>query len=300
MQPRDLLGLLLLCLVWGFNFVVAKWSVAGTPALVPGFDGAPPLFFAFLRFAGLALILAPWLRPLPTDWTRLLGVALCMGCLQYALLFIGLTTATPSGMAIAVQMGVPFASILSVVWLGERLGVWRVAGTAAAVSGVILVVADPSALDVSLGLLAGVGAAFVAAVGIILVKRIAMKPMRLQAWIGMLSWPPLLLATLLFEQGQIESVSAGGGWFLLSLFFTIVVVNVFGHGVFYHLVQRYEATLVAPMTLLAPLIGVICGVMIAGDSLGWKLVVGGALTLAGVAVVAARPNRSLSRPPVAP
>ena len=299
MTLRDALGLVAMCLIWGFNFVVAKFSIAGIPAWVPGFEGSPPIFFSFLRFTLLALVLAPFLRPMPKDWPRLLGVAACMGGLQYALIFIGLQTATPSGMAIALQLGVPFATILSVVWLGERLGPFRLAGTIAAFAGVALVSADPANLSVSVGLLIGVVASAVAATGMILVKKIDMKPFRLQAWIGLLSAPLLLALSLLFERGQIEAVTSGGFVFVLSLVYTVGLVNIFGHGVFYHLIQRYETNLIAPLTLLAPLSGVAFGILVAGDSVGWRLVVGGVIALAGVALVAARPNRKLPKAPLA-
>lgn len=299
MTLRDALGLVAMCLIWGFNFVVAKFSIAGIPNWVEGFEGSPPIFFAFLRFTLLAMVLAPFLKPMPKDWPRLLGVAACMGGLQYALIFIGLQSATPSGMAIALQLGVPFATILSVVWLGERLGTLRLIGTVAAFVGVALVSADPANLTVSVGLLFGVAASAVAATGMILVKKIDMKPFRLQAWIGLLSAPPLLLLSLLMESGQITAVMSGGFLFALTLVYTVGLVNVFGHGVFYHLIQRYETNLIAPLTLMAPLSGVAFGILVAGDPLGWRLAVGGAVALAGVALVAARPNKALPKAPLA-
>jgi len=45
---------------------------------------------------------------------------------------------------------------------------------------------------------------------------------------------------------------------------------------------------------MAPLIGVICGVVLLGDPVTWQLVLGGLLALAGVGVVAARRSRSAS------
>jgi len=299
MTLRDALGLVAMCLIWGFNFVVAKFSIAGIPAWVPGFEGSPPIFFAFLRFLLLAMVLAPFLRPMPKDWPRLIGVAACMGGVQYALIFIGLQSATPSGMAITLQLGVPFATILSVVWLGEKLGPLRVIGTVAAFTGVALVSADPANLTISLGLLFGIAAAAVSAVGMILVKKIDMKPFRLQAWIGVLSIGPLLVLSLLLERGQVAAVMSGGFLFVLALMYTVGLVNVFGHGVFYHLIQRYETNLIAPLTLMAPLSGVAFGILVAGDPLGWRLAVGGAIALAGVALVAARPNKALPKAPLA-
>lgn len=299
MTLRDALGLVAMCLIWGFNFVVAKFSIAGIPAWVPGFEGSPPIFFAFLRFLLLAMVLAPFLRPMPKDWPRLIAVAACMGGVQYALIFLGLVTATPSAMAIVLQLGVPFTTLLSVIWLGERIGPLRIAGTVAAFLGVALVSADPVNLRVSLGLLFGIGAAAVSAAGMILVKKIDMKPFRLQAWIGLLSAPPLLGLSWLLERGQLEAVTSGGFLFVLALIYTVGLVNVFGHGVFYHLLQKYEANLIAPLTLMAPLSGVAFGILVAGDPLGWRLAVGGAIALAGVALVAARPNKTLPKAPLA-
>ncbi|WP_121210900.1 DMT family transporter [Maricaulis maris] len=293
MRLKDFLLLVAVCVVWGFNFVVAKFAVTGAPGWVPGFDGVPPIFFAFLRFAMLYAFLAPWLRPRPTDIKTMIGVALCMGALQYGLLFMGMRWATPSGMAIAVQMGVPFATILSVIFLKETVGLPRIAGMMLAFAGVMLVIANPAALDMSIGMLLGVGSAFVAAMGMILVKRLPMDSIRMQAWIGLLSWPPLLLLSLTFEQNQIASVLDGGWAFGLALLVTVVLVNIFGHGVFYNLLQRYDATLIAPITLLAPLVGVVSGILLTGDPTGWRLFVGGALTLAGVGIIALRQNKKL-------
>tara|TARA_R110002072_G_scaffold1572_2_gene13028 strand:+ start:280 stop:1194 length:915 start_codon:yes stop_codon:yes gene_type:complete len=295
MRFRDALALVAMCLIWGFNFVVAKWAISGTPAWVAGYSGAPPFFFAFLRFALLSLILIPWLRPVPKDWKRLIGAALCMGGLQYGLIFVGLQSATPSGMAIALQLGVPFATLLSVVWLKETLGPWRIAGTAAAFACVALVSADPTQLTLSVGLLIGVLAAFISAVGMVLVKSVDVGPIRLQAWIGVISTPPLVVLTLLLEHDQIASVASGGWGFVLALAFTVLLVNVFGHGVFFHLLKRYDAALIAPLTLLAPLAGVFFGITVSGDPVGWRLLTGGAITLFGVGLVMVRRNRALPK-----
>tara|TARA_R110000868_G_scaffold53249_3_gene167344 strand:+ start:14427 stop:15341 length:915 start_codon:yes stop_codon:yes gene_type:complete len=293
MRLRDLLALIAVCVVWGINFVVAKFSISGTPEWVTGFHGSPPLFFAFMRFALLSIILIPWLRPRPQDMKAMIGIALSMGGLQYALMFLGLQWATPSGMAITLQMGVPFATLLSVVMLKERLGLPRITGIIIAFAGIILVVARPGAGELSFGLLLGIGAAFSGALGMILVKRMPLDSIRMQAWIGLISWPPLLVLSLVFEHDQISSVMAGGWPFMLTVLFTVLAVNIFGHGIFYSLLQRYDATMIAPLTLLAPLVGVVAGLVITGDPFGWRLIVGGGLALFGVGIIALRPNKAL-------
>lgn len=293
MSLRHFVLLFGICLVWGLNFVVAKWSLSGTPVLVEGFEGAPPLFFAFMRFALLYAVLAPWLRPVPRRMGPVIGAGLTMGAIQFALLFIGLRYASPSAIAIVVQLAVPFTTVLSILFLSEKVRWVRGAGMAIAFVGAGLVVFKPAEFSFTIGLLAGVGGAFAAAAGSIFVKKADMPAMALQAWIGLISWPPLLILSLMFERDQI-SASLDGGWlFLASLAFTVLLVNVFGHGSFYYLLRRYDASLIAPMTLMGPLIGVICGVLLLGDPVTWQLVVGGLLALAGVAVVAARRSKTL-------
>lgn len=293
MRLRDFLALASVCLVWGLNFVIAKFSVTGAPGWVPDFEGSPPFFFSFLRFALLYAFLAPWLGSRPADMRTMIGIAMCMGAVQYALMFLGLQWASPSGMAIALQMGVPFATILSVIWLKERVGLPRIAGILLAFAGVILVVANPADIDMSIGLLIGVAAAFVSAMGMILVKRMQLDAIRMQAWIGLISWPPLLILSLVFERDQVSQVLVGGWPFIAALLFTVVIVNIYGHGVFYSLLQRYDATLIAPLTLMAPLVGVFAGIMLTGDDFGPRLIFGSVLTLGGVAIIALRRNRQL-------
>lgn len=295
MSPRHFALLFAVCLVWGVNFVVAKWSVSGTPDILPGFDGVPPLFFAFIRFALLYAMLAPWLLPVPKKIGPVIGAGLGMGAIQFALLFVGLHYATPSSIAIVVQLSVPFTTILSILFLKEKVGWVRAAGMGMAFAGASLVVFKPAEITFTAGLLAGVGAAMAAAAGSIFVKRVELTTIPLQAWIGLFSWPPLLIASLIFERGQIEAMLSGGWLLLLTIIFTVVLVNIFGHGAFYWLLRRYDASLIAPMTLMAPLIGVISGVVLLGDPVSWQLVAGGLIAIGGVALVAAR--RSTTLPP---
>lgn len=298
MSPRHFFLLFAVCLTWGSNFVLSKWMVSGTPDWLPGFDGIPPLFFGFLRFVLLYAILAPWLRPLPKDWASfrpILGVGICMGALNFAMMFIGLKSASPSAMAIIVQLGVPFTTILSIIFLGEKVRWIRGSGMALAFVGAGFVLAKPAEFSFTFGLILGVGSAMMAAAGSIFVKQTKLDVLSLQAWIGLISWPPLLAASLVFETGQVSAMLDGGWLVFWALIFVVIAVNIFGHGGYYYVLQRYDASQVAPLTLMAPLFGVVFGVFLMGDPVTWQLVVGGLITFAGVGVVAAR--RAKTVPP---
>jgi O-acetylserine/cysteine efflux transporter len=56
-------------------------------------------------------------------------------------------------------------------------------------------------------------------------------------------------------------------------------------------VQRYPVTSVAPITTLSPVFSVILSVILLGEVLSTRLVVGGVITLAGVVIITLRERR---------
>ena len=130
MSLRDFGLLTLVCLVWASNNIVSKYVVSHL--------GLPPLFYAAVRFAIVAAASAPWLLPMPKPRWRLIVVALLMGGGNFALLFVGLKTSTPSAAAVIGQLGVPMTTLLSVVMLGERIRWRRGLGIALTFAGAIV------------------------------------------------------------------------------------------------------------------------------------------------------------------
>jgi O-acetylserine/cysteine efflux transporter len=284
MTGRDFALLALICLVWGINLPVTKWVVADVP----------PIFTAFLRFCGIALVLIPFLRPVPKQLGLVAIVGLCVGGVHFALLFIGLAHAPASAAAIVGQLGVPFATILSVVFLKEVVRWRRGLGIALSFLGVIVIAYDPGSFGLSAGLAAIVVSAFMGALGGVLMKRLDPLPaLQLQAWIALFSILPALLASLALERGQVEGLMAAGAWKWAAIGFSILVVSIFGHAVYYTLLKRYDVTLLSPLTLMTPVWAVIIGVVALGEPVTGKLLIGGAITLAGVALVAVRRNSVL-------
>ena len=78
---------MMLCnVVWALNVVVSKVAIADL--------GTPPLFYALLRSIIIAVVLIPLLRPLPDKLWRVLLVGLAISGGSFALLFMGLATAS--------------------------------------------------------------------------------------------------------------------------------------------------------------------------------------------------------------
>src|SRR5437879_10346549 len=127
MALRDFGLLVLVCLVWASNNIVSKYVVSHL--------GLPPLFYAAVRFGIVAVATLPWLWPMPRPGWRLVVVALLMGGGNFALLFIGLKTSTPSAAAVISQLGVPMTTLLSMGMLSERIHRRRAPGSGRAVAG---------------------------------------------------------------------------------------------------------------------------------------------------------------------
>jgi O-acetylserine/cysteine efflux transporter len=290
MKTRDFLLLLLCCLVWGLNLPLTRWAVGEVP----------PIFFAALRFFFLGLCLIPYLRPFPKQFGLVFLIAMCIGGIHFALLFLGLAAAPASAVAIVGQLGLPIVTVLSIIFLQEKVRWRRILGMTLAFAGVIAILYRPGTFTFEIGLVYIVVSAFVGAVGTIVMKRIDPMPaLSLQAWVGLLSFLPLLALSFAVEKDQVSSFIGAGPYVWAALAFSVLIVSVFGHSVYYQLLKRYEVTLLAPLTLLTPIVAVLTGIFAFGEPLTLKLVIGGALTLAGVFLVAARENKSLPTDAVA-
>lgn len=283
MPLRDFGLLFLVCFVWGVNLVMTRWVVSDFHV--------PPLFFAAVRFLGVAAFLIPFLRPVPKNLFTLFFISMLIGCLNFGLLFVGLANADVSAAAVTGQLGVPMSTIMSMVFLGEKIRWRRGLGIALAFAGVVVIAFDPNSFSLSYGLFLVFLAAVLGSAGGIVMKRMApMGALNLQAWVGLFSFAPLFAISFILETGQF-SAYAGGGWpvWLASLF-AILGVSVFAHSAFYTLVKRHEVSMLSPLTLMTPLWGVLFGVTLLGEPFTWKLVIGGAVSLAGVFLIAARRN----------
>lgn len=290
MPARDLFFVLLIVLAWAGNFLTSALALREIP----------PFLFTALRFALLALPLAFFLkRPAPGQWPRLVAVCLCLGVLHFGLSFTALKLAGDlSSPAIVMQSYVPMTTLLAWWWLGERFA-WRT-GLAIAVSfaGVLVLGFDPLVLDRPAALAVMLVSAAFLAVGTVLMKRLhGLDVYSQQGWTAVLSVPPLLAISLAFEPGGLAALPqvSGVAWF--GALYAAFVSSLLGHGLYYVLVQRYPVAQVTPWLLLVPVLAVGLGVAFWGDRPGPRLLLGGAMVLGGVLLIAVRALRKARTAP---
>jgi O-acetylserine/cysteine efflux transporter len=280
---RDLALLVFMNFIWGLNLIASKIGVGEFP----------PIFFTALRFSSLALFLVPMLRIHRGQMTNLFAAVMLTGPAAFALLFAGIfLTEDAATVAVASQMGVPFSTLMSIWFLGETIRWRRTLGIVLAFGGIVIISFDPRVLAYWEGLALVVASSFVSALGLIFLKRLnGIRPLELQAWVGLVGGSILLVLSLILEGGQMSAVrnATWEGW--AALFFTTMMSSLIAHTAWYYLVGRYPVTSLSPITLLSPLFGIFFGVTLLNDQLTARMLAGGAVTLIGVLIVVLREKR---------
>ncbi|GAA4057620.1 EamA family transporter [Nonomuraea soli] len=271
MRPRHVALAVALAAVWGFNFVVMQ----------VGLRHFPPLLYAALRF-GLAAFPALLFVGRPgVAWRWVLGVAGAIGIGQFGLLLVGMKLGMPAGLAsLVLQASAVFTVVFAVLLLGERLTTRRVVGLGIAFVGIFLVAVDFGLSAPLLPFLLCVGAAAAWGLGNVIQRR-ATPPdsLRFMVWVSALSAPPLLLLSVLVEGVPTISFELEG-W--LSLGYVAFISTLGGFGVWGWLLKRYDASTVAPYSLLVPVFGLTSAALFAGESVSAVDVAAGILVVSGV------------------
>jgi O-acetylserine/cysteine efflux transporter len=274
---RDLLAALTVVVLWGLNFVAAKTALAVVP----------PLLLTSIRFFCVALVLVPFFRPRLEQLPGIAGIGLMLGCGHFGLLLVGLSGMDAATTAIVTQLGVPFSVLLAWLAFGESLGVARVLGLIMAFAGVALLAGEPT-LPHWLPFAIAVISMVCWAISNVQVKKLgSIPPLALNGWMALFAAPMLLVMSLATESGHGEALArALEHWPVLAgLAYTIIASSLVAYSLWYRLLARHSMSQVVPVTLLGPVVGVVSGVTMLGEPLTWQKLVGGAITIAGVAAV---------------
>ncbi len=280
MSLVDIACAVIVPLLWGYQFVAIK----------VGIMEFPPLFFLALRFLAIALLLIPFVkRPTREQFGPIAAISIFLGGLNFGLFYIGLGLGSGSLSAVAYQLATPFTVLLAWPLLAERPSLMTFAGILLAFAGVVVLAAGPGLSAHALPLLLVVGAAFAFATSNVLTKRYGpFDPLMLMGWSSLLTVPQVALMSLLTEHGQLASLITADkhGW--LAFAYTIFVGGIVGFGLWFWLIARCSMGRVAPFGLLLPVFALISSVLFLGDSVTSKLIVGGLLTISGVALAQLR------------
>jgi drug/metabolite transporter (DMT)-like permease len=259
----------------------------------------PPIFYAAVRYALVGLIALPWLFPIPKPWWRIALVGFLMGGGGFALLFAGIKTVTPSSAAIVYQLGLPMTALLSVIMLGETIDWRRGTGMALTFVGVIMVMLNPEGFVLSGGLLFVAGSALAGSLAAVMMKQMqGVRPMQFQSWVGLASMLPLGFLTTVIERNQIQSATIAGWPLVAAVLFSAVIVSILSHSLYYSLIARYEANMIAPLLILNPLMTIVLGIIVTDDHFDLRIAFGTVIALLGLIISSLRRNHAIPSAPL--
>ena len=284
MTPWHTVLAVLINLLWGSMFIAA----------VIGLREFPPILFTGIRFGLLAVLLVGFLRVPRSLMAPLFRIGLVMGAGMYLSLYLSVALAdNTASIAVFSKLEVPFALLLGVILLGEKMGLARVAGVCIAMIGAAIITFDPAAFDDLPALFWMAVSCGFSAYGFIQIRRLGkIHPLSIVAWVSVVSAPILLLTSLIFESGHVGVVQSAtwSGW--LALVYTAVMSSVVANSGLYFLLQSYPVNLVSPFGLLSPIFAVIGGILFLDDLLTLGLILGGVLILFGVTWINLRATTS--------
>jgi O-acetylserine/cysteine efflux transporter len=285
-----LLGLLLLCLIWGLSIPVTKL----------GLQFFPPLLLAAGRYAAAAPFFVLLLvgRALPSR-RALLGMAM-LGItgidIGQVAQILGVQR-TEASVATVISATIPVFTVLLASWrLRQKLRPAHLIGLAVALAGIAVVATKgtSTAPGLSAAALTGDGLMLVSAVSIALYYALSAELTRhypvqvVAAWsclfgtIGLVPVIPWQLGTGLVMPGLL-----GIG----AILYLGVLVTVAGLWIWLHSLRLLPVRIVAGTQYLQPLIGVAASAALFGEPIGPSFGVGTMLVFIGIAM-AATPQRS--------
>jgi len=271
-------------LFWGLSFVASK-TILNT--------GVPPMTMVTIRFVVATIILNIFLRRLDPgarlrrkDILPLLASGLCGVTIYFFFESRGikLTSASHASLIIAV---IPVVTVAAeAIFFRTRIS-WIVGlGIALSVIGVVLVVGRPTGSQSLAGDLFMFGACAAWVAYIILSKNLHTRLSDLaittyQAIFGTAFLVPLCL----LEHAQWVPITPAA-W--ISLAYLAVFCSALSNFLYVYALSRLGPISVSPYVNLIPVVGVLGGVALLGETIVWTQVLGGVVILAGVILVTRR------------
>jgi drug/metabolite transporter (DMT)-like permease len=276
--------LFVLAFIWGWSFLLIKVAV----------EGLTPTTVAWARITLGAAVLYVFLRRqggrVPTDPVSLRHyaiAALAGNIVPFTLLAWGEQHITSALTAVLNASTPLFTAVFAAVALHERLRPIQVAGLGLGIVGVS-VAAGLGASDLEGSSTAGAMAAILAGAGyglaFVYMRRHLVAYTPIVAATGQLTTGAVMLFPIALVTSLIDGVSLTP-----TRVASVVLLGAIGTGVAYVLNYRVLAELGATkaslVTYVIPVVAVVVGIVVLGEPFEPRLILGGALTVAGIAAV---------------
>ena len=273
-SAKDLMAALTVVVIWGSNFVAMKIVL----------HDFTPFQMGAARYLAASLPLVLFIKPPAMPWRWIFLYGLFQGLGQFGFLFLALKVGMTASLAsVLMQTHVFFTTLMSLVWLHERLTPPLIGGLLLAGLGLscfaLNFVAQPDVLTVTVAgfLLNLCGAAMWAVSNIVARKAQAaapsFEPLPFLVWsstvpvlpfIALSHWldPTPAASASWWDASKWASVPLSA-W--ISILFLGWVATIWAYTLWTGLLKRHPATRVAPFSLGVPVVGISAGVWLLGE-----------------------------------
>jgi drug/metabolite transporter (DMT)-like permease len=295
-RPRwkTLLAFSIIYFVWGSTFLAIRIGVRELP----------PLLFAAMRFLVAGIVLYLWMithgerSPTRRQWTSALLLAFLIFVIDYGLLFWA-EQRVPSGIAAVMMATIPVFMALSEIAIlrTQKLTVRLVVALLVGIAGVAVLMSR--SLNVggapieTAGALALIGGSISWSVASALSRKLPLPSSKVMSSGSQMLAGGILLTVASAAFGEYRGFNpltvSSAAWF--SLLYLIVAGSIIGFTAYVWLLHHESPTKVSTYAYVNPVVAVILGYFLGGETLGTRTVLGTLLVLISVAIITTTPAK---------
>ncbi len=291
---KTLLAFAIIYFVWGSTFLAIRIGV----------QEVPPFLLAAMRFLVAGLMLYGWMiargehSPTGRQWMSISLIALLIFVLDYGLLFWA-EQRVPSGTAAVMLATIPlFMTLSEIIFLRtQRLTVRLALALLIGIGGVAVLMSRSLNLGGApidkAGAVALIIAAISWALGSILTRKLPLPSSKVMSSGAQMLTGGILLFLTAAALGEFRDFHpwtiSRGAW--LSLLYLIVAGSIIAFTAYVWLIHHQSPTRVGTYAYVNPVVAVMVGYFLGGETLGPRTILGTLFVLVSVVVITTTPSK---------
>jgi drug/metabolite transporter (DMT)-like permease len=285
---KTLLAFGIIYFVWGSTFL----------AIRVGVHEVPPLLFAAMRFLVAGVVLFLWMiakgerLPSGRQWVSVILLAFLIFVVDYGLLFWA-EQRVPSGIAAVMMATIPvFIALSEIAILGtQRLSIRLALALLIGIGGVVVLMSRSlnlggAAID-TVGALALIGGSISWSVASVLTRKLPLPTSKVMSSGSQMLAGGVMLTLTTAAFGEFRDFHPAAvsreAWF--SLIYLIVFGSIVGFTAYVWLIHHESPTKVGTYAYVNPVVAVVVGYFLGGESLGLRTILGTLFVLVSVVVI---------------
>jgi drug/metabolite transporter (DMT)-like permease len=291
---KTLLAFAIIYFVWGSTFLAIRIGV----------HEVPPFLFAAMRFLVAGIVLYGWMiahgerSPDRRQWISAFVMALLIFVFDYGLLFWA-EQRVPSGIAAVMMATIPvFMALSEIVFLGtQRMTVQLALALLIGIGGVAVLMSRSLNLGGApidrTGAMVLIFASMSWSIASVLSRKLPLPPSKVMSSGAQMLAGGILLGVVASALGETQDFQpravSPAAWF--SLIYLIVAGSIIGFTAYVWLIHHESPTKVGTYAYVNPVVAVLVGFFLGGETLGLRTIVGTSFVLLSVVLITGLPVR---------